>query len=163
MCSAILLFTCSVRWNPLWRGRPPKDQSDLSHQKPVTVIAKATTTTMKANKAKKRSHSVITKEMNDDENLVSQFLVSKNNHCSRYKNWNLSGNIKEQLEELNIMGGGNEANIVRSHRVPRSTLYYDAGKQLQVANPNNKNLVGIATIELTRKEMVLLVMDFTGC
>ena len=104
---------------------------------------------MKANKAKKRSHSVITKEMNDDENLVSQSLVSKKNHCSQYKNWNLPGNIKDQLEELNIMRGGNEANIVRSQRVPRSILY-DAGKQLQVANPNNKNLVGIATIEMLR-------------
>ena len=53
----IFLFTCSVRWIPLRRGRPPKDQSDLFHQKPVTVIAKAITTTMKAaTKAKKRSH-----------------------------------------------------------------------------------------------------------
>ena len=97
------------------------------------------------------------------------------------------------------MGGGeNEANIVRTHRVLRSTLY-NARKQLQVANPNNKNLVGIATIEMLcptcpspkslstlserdelqgmiacfrdknnngmmrRKEMILLVMDFTGC
>ena len=94
------------------------------------------------------------------------------------------------------MGGGNEANIVRTHRVPRSILY-DARKQLKVANPNNKNLVGIATIEMLRptcpspkslttlserdelqgiacfrdknnngmmrKEMILLVMDFTGC
>ena len=78
----IFLFTCSVRWIPLWRGQPPKDQSDLSHQKPVTVIAKAITTTMKAaTKAKKRSHSVITEEMNDVENLVSQSLVSKKNHC----------------------------------------------------------------------------------
>jgi len=48
----------------------------------VTVIAKAITTTMKATKAKKRSHSpVITEEMNDVENLVSQSLVSKKNHC----------------------------------------------------------------------------------
>ena len=63
----IFLFTCSVRWIPLRRGRPPKDQSDLSHQKPVTVIAKAITATMKvaATKAKKSSHSVITEEMND--------------------------------------------------------------------------------------------------
>ena len=58
-----------------------KDQSDLSHKKPVTVIAKAITTTMKAaTKAKKRSHSVITEEMNDVENLASQSLVSKKNH-----------------------------------------------------------------------------------
>ena len=73
MCSAILLFTCSVRWIPLCCGRPPKDQSDLSHQKPVTVM-------MKATKAKKRGHSVITEEMNDVENLVSQSLVLKKNH-----------------------------------------------------------------------------------
>ena len=66
----IFLFTCSVRWIPLWRGQPPKDQSDLSHQKPVTVIAKAITTTMKATKAE-WSHSVITEEMNDAEILVS--------------------------------------------------------------------------------------------
>ena len=90
----IFLFTCSVRWIPLQRRRLPKDQSDLSHQKQVTVIAKAITTTMKATKAKKRSHSVITEEMNDVENLVSQSLVSKKNHCGRYKNWNLPGNIK---------------------------------------------------------------------
>ena len=193
----IFLFTCSVRWIPLRRGRTPKDQSDLFHQKPVTVIAKAITTTMKAaTKAKKSSHSVIIEEMNDVENLVSQSLVSKKNHCGRYKNWNLPGNIKVLLEELNIMGGGNEANIVRTHRVPRSILY-DARKQLKVANPNNKNLVGTATKEMlrptcpspkslatlserdelqgiacfrdknnngmTRKEMILLVMDFTGC
>ena len=115
----------------------------------MTVIAKAITATMKATKAKKRSHSVITEEMNDVENLVSQSLVSKKNHRGRYKNWNLPCNIKVLLEELNIMGGGNEANIVRTHRVPRSILY-DARKQLQVTNPNNKNLVGIATIELLR-------------
>ena len=77
----IFLFTYSVRWIPLWCGRPPKDQSDLSHQKPVTEIAKAITTTMKATNAKKCSHSVITEEMNDVENLVSQSLVSKKNHC----------------------------------------------------------------------------------
>ena len=48
----------------------------------MTVIAKAITATMKvaATKAKKRSHSVITEEMNDVENLVSQSLVSKKNH-----------------------------------------------------------------------------------
>ena len=113
----------------------------------MTVIAKAITATMKATKAKKRSHSVITEEMNDVENLVSQSLVSKKNHRGRYKNWNLPCNIKVLLEELNIMGGGNEANIVRTHRVPRSILY-DARKQLQVASPNNKNLVGIAAIDM---------------
>jgi len=113
----------------------------------------------------------------------------------------LPGNhIKVLLEELNIMGGdGNEANIeCTQSRVVRSTLY-DARKQLQVlANPNNKNLVGIATIEMLcptcpspkslptlsergelqgmiacfrdknnngmmRNEMILFVMDFTGC
>jgi hypothetical protein len=49
----------------------------------VTVIAKAITTMMKvgATKPKKRSHSVMTEEMNDVENLVSQSLVSKKNHC----------------------------------------------------------------------------------
>ena len=88
---------------------------------------------------------------------------------------------------------------MRTHRVVPRSILYDARKQLQVANPNNKNLVGIATIELLRphptcplpkslttlserdelqgiacfrdknnngmmrKEMILLVMDFTGC
>ena len=61
----------------------------------MTVIAKAITTMMKvaATKPKKRSHSVITEEMNDVENLVSQSLVSKKHHRGQYKNWNLPGNI----------------------------------------------------------------------
>jgi hypothetical protein len=46
---------------------------------------------------------------NDVENLVSQSLVSKKNHRDRYKNWNFPGNIKALLEELNNMGGENDA------------------------------------------------------
>jgi len=53
------------------------------------------------------------------------------------------------LEELKKMGG-NDANIMmRTQRVPRSRLY-DTRKRQQVVNPYNKNLVGIATIEMLR-------------
>ena len=76
----------------------------------MTVTAKARTTMMV-----------------DVEKLVSQSLVLMKNLCDIYKNWNLPGNIKALLEELNNMGGNDTIIMMRTQRVLRSTLY-DARK-----------------------------------
>ena len=57
-----LLIWCSFRWIPLQRStRPPREQSDLSHQKAVIVTVEARTAMTMATKAK-HSHSMITEE-----------------------------------------------------------------------------------------------------
>ena len=56
--------------------------------------------------------------------------------------------LKVLLEELNYLGG-NEANIMRTHRVPRSTLY-DARKRLKVAKPPKKEFGGNFNIKMLR-------------
>ena len=144
-----LFFICSVRQIPsLQRRQPPKDQTDLSYKKALTGTAK---TKEKPTKSKCTTHSVIQMAWMMLKCFESQPPVSKR-HCDWQNNWNLPGKIKLLLASRIKQHGRHwcwDYAQLQNSKADQHCMILRS-KQLHAANPNAKNMVGIATIDMLR-------------